>query len=117
MKNRLLAVLFLVAALIGPSWSESQNIISNHQDKTYTMQAGDSLNVVGNHNTILVLGAAGSVEMIGNHNQITIDADLPQVNVLGNNNTIFLVERPGRTLPSVSNLGHDNKVEKLVPTP
>ena len=117
MRKLVLALTLFMGCLMGPGWADNHDWVGNNHDKTYTFQAGDQLSVVGNENKILVLGSARLVSVVGNNNQITIDADLHKVDVMGNGNTIFVVDRPGRTAPSISELGTGNQVEKLVPKP
>ena len=85
------AAALVLAALSCPTWAETQNIMGNGERKTYTLKAGDSLQVMGNLNTLTIKGDPQGVNIMGNDNTLTVDANLKKIDLLGNNNTVIVI--------------------------
>lgn len=130
-----LSMMALVLALGLPALAEIKMVAGNNQQQTYTLQSGDSLQVMGNQNVltadgrgseasvsimgnnneIKLLARGGTADVTGNHNLVIVDGGWTAINVIGNNNVVRIVKRKGQSPPAVNRIGNGTKVETVEP--
>ena len=109
--RQILLILCLLLSLVVSAHGEAISSVKSHEHKTFTLQAGDTLSIMGSHADIVVLGAAKSISIMGSHCSIRIDAAVSSVSVMGSHARGVVVRRKGRPEPNVSTLGsHPNVI-------
>ncbi|MEW6280801.1 MAG: DUF3060 domain-containing protein [Candidatus Eremiobacterota bacterium] len=109
MRNLILA-LALIGIVSGACLADTYNLAGNNLNKEMTLTTEDTVNLMGNHNTVTVRGTGDVINLMGNHNTVILDGVVEVVNLTGNHNTLKIIQASGRPRPHVNEMGSDNKV-------
>jgi len=108
---------FLMLALLlsWPAWCAVHNLVITGQTEALTVQAGDTVNFVGDSNQVSLSGDCANLSLTGSGNHLRIDGQMNSLQVVGSDNQITWVERGGRHAPALQSLGSNNQLVAIKP--
>jgi hypothetical protein len=89
--------------------TEDITLIEGSVTRTYTCE-GNTLNVLGGNNYLMLLGHCRALIMRGSHNVVRIDGSVEQIEAMGSANTITWAPEANPTPPEVRQLGTNNRI-------
>jgi len=86
-------------------------ILLNRLTKTITCNAGDSIEVAGNRNTLTLEGPCAKVIVLGNRNVLKVE-QAAKIEAIGNENHVVWQHGPNGHPPRVANVGRNNTIRR-----
>jgi hypothetical protein len=105
-----IACLLLLHALAGPAVSEHHDLVLTAAQQTIQVKAGDTINLVGDSNHLLLVGNCRSIDLVGSRNELKIQGKLDQIQIVGSGNVIRWLSTDGSAPPSMQSLGTNNQL-------
>ncbi len=111
MKYFLMAI-FLLA---WPVFAETHNIVMTGQSRVLNVQSGDSIDLVGDSNQVIIQGDCLSLNLTGSGNTVRLQGQMTSVQILGSDNQINWVQISNRRAPSLQSMGSNNRLAAIAP--